>query len=173
MRPFSLLLYALVLALVAACATKELPMPGQAEKDDILTVVFVDYISNMPTEPDARGRRAFYVTGGREEISPTVIRRLQRRWPTLISREEFERRYGNMDASWGYFGAEIKEYSPTRAVVDTWSSRSYETARRYQMERRGEAWLVKSSQLHTAPLNLKSPRTRPSPSPTPRRPFYP
>lgn len=173
MRSILLPICTLILVLIAACASKEEHVPDQTTKDDLLTAVFYDYIANMPEEPTARGRKAFYVTAGREEISPSVLRRLQRRWPTLISRDDFDRRYGNMEASWGFYGAEIRSYSPTRALVETWSSRPYETSRLYQMERQGEAWLVKSSVLHTAPLNLKGPRKRPSPTPTPMRPFYP
>lgn len=161
------------MALIAGCASREELDPDETTKDDILTAVFLDYIANMPAEPNAKGRRTFYVTAGREDISESVLRRLKRRWPNVISRDEFDRRYGNMDASWGYYGAEIKSYTQNRALVATWSSRTFETSRLYIMERRGEAWIVKSSEHQTVSLPVKPPRTSPTPSPTPARPFYP
>lgn len=176
MRPGLVVTLIALLAVLAACATRSERevVVDQATKDDILTAVFTDYIAFMPPEATAKGRKAFYVTAGREEVSPTVIRRLQRRWPSIISRSTFDQRYGNMDASWGYYGAEIKKYSPSRAVVYTWSSRPYDTARKYELVRRKEVWTVASSELYSAPLNLKPPRPkRPTPSPTPVRPFYP
>ncbi len=173
MRPGPALTVIVLLAILAACTTREPLLPDQATKDDILTAVFIDYISNMPPVAKAQGRKAFYVTAGREEVSPAVIRRLQRRWPALISRHTFDVRYGNMDASWGYYGAEIRSYSPRRALVATWSSHPYETARRYVMVRRGEVWTVQSSKLDSSPIDLSLRAPRPSPSPTPVRPFYP
>lgn len=174
----ALIILLCALVFLAGCATPE-PIT-QPMKDDILVAVFNDYLPNQPKEVRARGRASFYVTAGEEDVSPEVIRRLRGRWPSLVSRETFESRYGVMDSTWGYYGAEIAKYSPRRATVYTWSARpGNNDPRQYEVMRgKNGGWTVVWSGRYQAPPNLKSralskPTPKPVPTPTPARPFYP
>lgn len=176
----ALIVFLCALVVFAGCVTSEKLKPEPEVRDDILVAVFNDYLPNQPKETRARGRSAFYVTAGNEDVSPAVIKRLRGRWPSLVSRETFELRYGVMDSTWGYYGAEIAKYSPRRATVYTWSARpGNNDPRQYEVvSNRDGVWSVVWSGRYQPPLNLKSrklskPTPTPIPTPTPMRPFYP